>query len=76
MNALQLPLLFQAAFCEPVALEISTYYNLAAFLLPRMTGKASASKLNLAISGGIDRKAVALQPGCERLAQRCLVFHQ
>lgn len=45
MNALQLPLLFQAAFCEPVALELSTYYNLAAFLLPRMTGKASALDL-------------------------------
>lgn len=50
MNALQLPLLFQAAFCEPVALEISTYYNLAAFLLPRMTGKASASDLGEALA--------------------------
>lgn len=50
MNALQLPLLFQAAFCEPVALEVSTYYNLAAFLLPRMTGQASAMDLGEALA--------------------------
>lgn len=50
MNALQLPLLFQAAFCEPVALEVSTYYNLASFLLPRMTGKASAVDLGEALA--------------------------
>lgn len=50
MNAIQLPLLFQAAFCEPVALELQTYYNLAAFLLPRMTGKASANDLGEALA--------------------------
>lgn len=50
MNAIQLPLLFQAAFCEPVALELSTYYNVAAFLLPRMTGKASATDLGEALA--------------------------
>lgn len=50
MNAIQLPLLFQAAFCEPVALELSTYSNLTAFLLPRMTGKASAVDLGEALA--------------------------
>lgn len=50
MNALQLPLLFQAAFCEPVALDVHTYHSLAAFLLPRMTGKASAADLGDALA--------------------------
>jgi len=50
MNAIQLPLLFQAAFCEPVALELSTYHALAALLLPRMTGKASAADLGEALA--------------------------
>lgn len=45
MNALQLPLLFQAVFCEPVALEVGHYHSIASFLLPRMTGQASAADL-------------------------------
>lgn len=56
MNALQLPLLFQAAFCEPVALEVQTYYSLAAFLLPRMTGKASAADLGEALAADKSHK--------------------
>lgn len=45
MNALQFPLLFQAVFCEPIALEMSHYHSIASFLLPRMTGRASAADL-------------------------------
>lgn len=45
MNPLQLPLLFQAVFCEPIALELSTYNAIAAMLIPRMSGKVSAADL-------------------------------
>jgi signal peptide peptidase SppA len=45
MNPLQLPLIFQAAFLEPVAMELGHYYSLASFLLPRMAGQASAADL-------------------------------
>jgi len=45
MNPLQLPLIFQAAFCEPLALENSHFHAIAGVLLPRMTGKASAADL-------------------------------
>lgn len=48
MNALQLPLLFQTVFCEPIALEAGHYFTVASFLLPRMTGKASAADLTSA----------------------------
>lgn len=45
MNPLQLPLLFQAVFCEPLALEPSHFHSIAGVLLPRMSGKASAADL-------------------------------
>jgi signal peptide peptidase SppA len=46
MNPLQLPLIFQAVFCEPLALETGHFYSLAAFLLPRMAGQASVADLS------------------------------
>lgn len=55
MNALQLPLLFQAVFCEPIALEASHYFSVASFLLPRMTGKLSPADL----SQNVDLSAAA-----------------
>lgn len=45
MSPLQLPLLFNAVFCEPIALEITTFHAIAAFLLPRMSGQVSAADL-------------------------------
>jgi len=45
MNPLQLPLLFNAVFCEPIALEVTTFNAIAAFLLPRMTGSVSSADI-------------------------------
>lgn len=45
MNPIQLPLLFQAVFCEPLALEAGHFHSIAGFLLPRMSGKSSAADL-------------------------------
>lgn len=49
MNPLQLPFIFQAVFCEPLALESGHFYSLAAFLLPRMAGQGSLADLSAAI---------------------------
>ena len=46
MNPLQLPLLFNAVFCEPIALEATTFNAIAAFLLPRMSGQVSSADLS------------------------------
>ncbi len=38
MSAIQLPLIFQAFYCEPMALEQGHFYSLHNFLLSRMSG--------------------------------------